>query len=45
MVLDGLGKHMSDAVVKAKPRIPLGIQVVRYADDFIITGPSSVKMA
>jgi hypothetical protein len=45
MVLDGLEKHISDAVVKAKSRIPLGVQVVRYADEFIITGPSSVKMS
>jgi hypothetical protein len=45
MVLDGLEKHMQEAIVKSKPRITLGVQVVRYADDFVITVPSYEKMA
>jgi RNA-directed DNA polymerase len=44
LVLDGLEAHITKAIKQSNIRIPLGVQVVRYADDFIITGPSSVKM-
>jgi RNA-directed DNA polymerase len=45
LVLDGLENHIKEAVVRSKSRIPLGIHIIRYADDFVITGPSSEKMS
>jgi len=45
MVLDGLESCIKDSLVQANIPRPLGVEVIRYADDFIITGPNSPQMS